>query len=109
WDPHHLDGQGRYRRYVIRKVTLDALLDRLEQGGGGLDAGELLEEAAAVLAGTVLMASGTSGASPTAHDSATTLAALLPRIARYRDAFYEHLLKRAGGAHGARLKQEQEA
>jgi hypothetical protein len=108
WDPHHLDGQGRYRRYVVRKVTLDALLDRVEQGGS-LDRSELLEEAAAVLAGTVLMACGTSGASPTAHDSATTLAALLPRIARYRDAFYEHLLKRMNGAHAVRLRQEREA
>ncbi len=109
WDPHHLDGQGRYRRYVVRKVTLDALLDRVEQGAGGLDPAELLEEAAAVLAGTVLMASGTSGWGPGAHDSATTLAALLPRIARYRDAFYEQLLKRTGGARGARLRQEREA
>jgi hypothetical protein len=109
WDPHHLDGQGRYRRYVVRKVTLDALLDRVERGGDGADPAELLEEAAAVLAGTVLMASGTSGWGPTAHDSAATLAALLPRIARYRDAFYEHLLKRTGGAHGARLRQERDA
>jgi hypothetical protein len=108
WDPHHLDDQGRYRRYVVRKVTLDALIDRVEQGDN-LDPAELLEEAAAVLAGTILMASGTSGASPTAHDSTVTLAALLPRIARYRDAFYEHLLRRMGGAHGTRLKEEREA
>ena len=25
WDPHHLDNQGRFRRYVVRKITLDAL------------------------------------------------------------------------------------
>jgi hypothetical protein len=108
WDPHHLDNQGRYRRYVVRKVTLDALFDRVAQGGD-VSPHELMEEAAAVLAGTILMASGTSGASPTAYDSTTTLAALLPRIARYRDAFYEHLLKRLAGAHGARLRQEREA
>ena len=22
WDPHQIDGQGRYRRYVARQVTL---------------------------------------------------------------------------------------
>ena len=30
WDPHHLDAQGRYRRFVMQQVTLDALLERLE-------------------------------------------------------------------------------
>ncbi len=107
WDPHHLDGQSRYRRYVARKVTLDALLDRVEHGDG-LDPDELLHEAAAVLAGTVLMASGTCGWGPSAHDSGTSFATLMPRIARYRDAFYEQLLRRTGGAHSARLRQERE-
>jgi hypothetical protein len=106
WDPHHLDNQGRFRRYVARKITLDALLERM-QTPGPLDRDELLQEAAAVLAGTLLMATGISGNSPTAHDSTTTLATLLPRIARYRDVFYEHLLKRFEGAHAARLRQEQ--
>jgi hypothetical protein len=106
WDPHHIDNQGRYRRYVVRKITLDALLERAEQPGP-LDAQERLVEAAAVLAGTILMAAGISGAGPTAHDSSATLATLLPRIARYRDAFYEQLLGRLAGAHAARLRQEQ--
>jgi len=35
WDPHHIDNQGRYRRYVCRKITLDALLERVEQGPHG--------------------------------------------------------------------------
>src|SRR5262249_29169859 len=39
-------------------------------------------------------------------DSSTTLASLLPRIARYRDAFYTQLLARVPGAHGERLRQE---
>ncbi len=96
WDPHHIDNQGRYRRFVVRKITLDALLDRVENPGP-LDRGELLWEAAAVLAGVVLMASGVSGWGPSAHDSVTTLGVLLPRIARYRDAFYEQLLRSAPG------------
>ena len=32
WDPHHLDGQGRYRRFVVQQVTLDALLERVQRG-----------------------------------------------------------------------------
>jgi hypothetical protein len=108
WDPHHIDNQGRYRRFVVRKVALDALLERVEQAGES-EKGERLVEAAAVLAGIVLMAAGVSGSGPTAHDSSATLAALLPRIARYRDAFYERLLGRLGGPHADRLRQEQES
>src|SRR5207248_1760896 len=91
WDPHHLDNQGRYRRYVVRQITIDALLDRVENPGP-VPREEVLFEAAAALAGTVLMASGVTGGSPEAYDSATTLTTLMPRIARYRDAFYQHLL-----------------
>jgi hypothetical protein len=105
WDPHHLDLQGRYRRYVVRQVTLDALLERIENPGT-LDRGEVLFEAAAVLAGTVLMATAMSGGSPSTHDSSVTLATLTPRIARARDAFYAGLIERIGGAHGERLRQE---
>ncbi len=105
WDPHHLDLQGRYRRFVVRDVTLEALLHRIETTRD-LPQGELLEEAAAVLAGTILMAAGISGSSPAAHDSTTTLATLIPRVARYRDAFYAGLLDRLDGAHAQRLRQE---
>jgi hypothetical protein len=105
WDPHHLDTQGRYRRYVARKLTLDALLERVEQAEPH-ERVEFLFEAAAVLAGTLLMATGTSGSSPATHDSFTTLATLMPRIARYRDAFYASLLETVTGTHGERLRQE---
>jgi hypothetical protein len=109
WDPHQIDNSGRYRRYVVRQITLDALMERVEGREGpaaALPAGERLFEGAAVLAGTVLMAAGVSGWGPAAHDSTTTLAALLPRIARYRDAFYQQLLDRTPPAHAARLRQE---
>ncbi|HEV3449068.1 MAG TPA: hypothetical protein VG099_30815 [Gemmataceae bacterium] len=105
WDPHHLDSQGRYRRYVARQVALDALLERVENAGQ-LDPAEVLFEAAAVFAGTILMATGSSGNSPSTHDSTTTLASLMPRIAGYRDAFYASLLDKVGGPHGARLRAE---
>src|SRR5262249_19182087 len=107
WDPHHIDNQGRYRRFVVRKVALDALLDRVEQAGP-VPPGERLFEAPGVLAGIILMAAGVSGSGPAAHDSSTTLATLLPRIARSRDAFYTRLLERLGGAHAERLRQEQQ-
>ncbi len=107
WDPYHLDNQGRYRRYVARKITLDGLLDRVEQPSP-LSRDERLTEAAAVLAGTVLMAAGVGGSGPTDHDSATTLGTLIPRIARYRDAFYDQLLEKMPPPLAARLRQEKQ-
>lgn len=105
WDPHVIDGKGYYRRFVIQQVTLDSLMSRITSERA-IPGDQLLVEAAAVLAGTILMASGISGDSPDAHDSTTTLGNLLPRIARYRDAFYEQLLGKLTGKHGARLKTE---
>jgi hypothetical protein len=105
WDPSHLDGQGRYRRFVVRQITLDALLDRVDHRGT-FDPAELLREAAAVLAGTMLMAAGVTGNSPTAYDSSVSLGTLLPRIARYRDGFYEGFLRRIQAPHGERLREE---
>src|SRR5262249_25759159 len=65
-----------------------------------------LQEAAVVLAGTILMASGVSGSGPEMHDSDTTLANLLPRIAAYRDEFYRRRLAETGGTAGDRLRSE---
>lgn len=105
WDPHHLDRQGRFRRFVLQQATLDTMLARLRSPGRA-DPDELLLEAAAVLAGTMLMGSGMSGDRPDAHDSSVTLANLLPRIAAYRDRFYERFLERLEGEHGRRLRAE---
>lgn len=106
WDPHHLDNSGRHRRFVIRQVTLDAVMERLKDEGIAQD--ELLFEAGAVLAGVILMASGTSGRGPGRHDSGVTLSTLLPRIAGYRDHFYDDLLQRVGPQHRQRLEEEME-
>src|SRR5207302_1393221 len=76
-------------------------------GGAGVGRDELLFEAAAVLAGTVLMATGISGYGPGAHESSQTLAVLMPGIARYRDRFYQQLLARMSGPHAERLRQEE--
>ncbi|HEV3344215.1 MAG TPA: hypothetical protein VG125_27815, partial [Pirellulales bacterium] len=105
WDPHRLDNQGRYRRFVVQEVTLGALEQRIHSPGN-LPREEALFEGAAVLAGTILMASGVSGRGPDTHDSSVTLAKLVPRIVAYRDAFYRRLLETLPGPHGDRLREE---
>jgi hypothetical protein len=106
WDPHHIDGKGYYRRFVVRQVVLEGLWQRVEhQQGPQRD--ECLFEGAAVLACTILMASGVSGAGPTTYDSSVNLGNLIPRIAKYREAFYASLLDPLEGSHAERLRQEQ--
>jgi hypothetical protein len=108
WDPHQISPQGYYSRFVVQQMTLDALLTRCRGCGGAdkISAEDRLEEAAAVLAGTMLMASGTSGDAPGRHDSSVTLSTLLPQIAAYRDDFYQQLLARVKGPHGDHLREE---
>jgi hypothetical protein len=106
WDPDLIDNQGYYRRFVLRQVVLDALLDRVAAGGEEKADADLLFEAAVVLAATILMASGIRGSGPEAYDSTTTLSTLMPRIARYRDEFYRCMLDLVAGPHGERLRQE---
>jgi hypothetical protein len=105
WDPHRIDGRGFYRRFVLRQPTLDALLMWIANGPSG-EPSERRFEAAAVLAGTILMGAGVSGSGPTAFDSTVTLASLVQRIARYRDEFYRKLLAVLPGRHGERLRDE---
>jgi hypothetical protein len=107
WDPHRVDGSGRYRRFVIQQVSLDGLIERV-LAGSPQDQNELIFEAAAVLAGTILMASGTSGSGPDAHDSTVTLSSLLPIIAGYRDEFYRQLLTQCSSPQRERLQAEAE-
>ena len=33
WDPHHIDKEGYYDRYIIQTVTLDSLMTRFENDG----------------------------------------------------------------------------
>jgi hypothetical protein len=110
WDPHTIDHRGYFRRFVLRQMTLDTLLTWVDPPEGKLlgDRGERLFEAAAVLAGTILMGAGVSGSGPNFHDSNVTLSKLVPRIARYRDGFYQKLLKDLPGQHGDRLRSEAE-
>lgn len=104
WDPHQIDIKGRYRRFIIRKVILDALEQWIgEQKRVSME--EVLFDAAAVLGGTILMASAISGAGPGTHDSTVSLTTLLPRVARQRDAFYARLMAVATGARAKRLNK----
>lgn len=105
WDPHLIDLNGMYRRFVVRKVILDALLKWMSEQKK-IPHEELVYDAAAVLAGTILMASAISGAGPETHDSTTTLTSLLPRVARQRDRFYATLLESAQGPRAKRLQRQ---
>ncbi|MBI3823785.1 MAG: hypothetical protein HY289_14035 [Planctomycetes bacterium] len=105
WDPHLLDTQGRYRRFVVRQILIDGLWQRAHKATSS-DHADWLYESAAVLAGTILMASGVCGSGPQTHDSTVTLSNLVPRIARYRETFYAQLLPSVPGKHGERLRKE---
>ncbi len=67
---------------------------------------QLMFEASAVLAGTMLMASGITSERPLAYDSNVTLSSLLPVIGGYRDDFYDDLISKMEGEHRARLTKE---
>lgn len=105
WDDRKITADGYYCRFVVRGVTLDSLLSRL-QDEPTLDGDEAITEAAIVLAGTILMASGVSGWGPGAYGSDVTLSSLMKPIASYRDAFYDDQLAQIGGDHGKRLRDE---
>jgi hypothetical protein len=105
WDPHQLDKDGNYRRYVTRLITLQSLMNRLE-GASETRRAEYFHEAGIVLAGTVLMASAMSGRGPGSYDSNVKLANLVPKIARLRDRYYEHRFDKLQGVHKGRLQEE---
>lgn len=109
WDPNHISSKSFYTRFVLQQMSLDALLSRCEAVDEEGSPEGHWTEAAAVLAGTILMASGTSGDGPGRHDSTVTLANLLPHIASYRDDFYEQLLGQAEGPETERLRKEAES
>ena len=104
WDPEEIDTKGFYRRFVVRRLILDSLIDWIHSGGGKPDP-ERLFDASAVLAGTILMASAISGSGPQTYDSSVSLTSLLPIVARQRDNFYQRLLDTAKGERAKRLKR----
>ncbi len=105
WDEGSISSDGYFNRFIVRGVTLDALLRRVAEDDQH-DRGELMVESATVLAGTILMASGISGWGPGAYTSNVTLGSLMKPIAQYRDAFYDDRMQAIGGEHGKRLLAE---
>ena len=108
WDEHIVDNRGYYTRFIIHQVTLDSLLQRVVElaENDNYDQDQILFEAAAALAGTMLMGSGISGGAPGAYDSNTSLGSLLPTIAGYRDAFYNSLIGKINPEHRQHLEKE---
>ncbi|MBI1310900.1 hypothetical protein GC176_06290 [bacterium] len=100
WDPHLIDNSGYYRRFVVRKIILDALVDWVD---GQRNKVEAVFDAGSVLCGTMLMASSISGDGPATHDSTVSLTSLLPVVARQRDDFYLRLMQTVDGARAKRL------
>ncbi len=106
WDEQLINSQGFYERFVLRQVTLDALLSRIDEVPD-CDPDELMVEAASVLVGTILMASGITGSYPGQYTSDVTIVTLMKPIAAYRDAYYEDRIAQIQGQHGKRLATEQ--
>ncbi|MDR0328645.1 MAG: coiled-coil domain-containing protein, partial [Planctomycetaceae bacterium] len=114
WDPNYIDNSGFYRRFVVHQVTLDGILRRLQSAYTGesqvadVPLDELIYEAGAVLAGTMLMGAGVCGDTPSSYDSETSLNDLMPVIADYRDRFYQQLLQKIPNKMKPRIQREQE-
>jgi hypothetical protein len=107
WDPARVDGKGRFSRIVVRHLIMEAIAEWQRIRRDDYDPDEAISEGAAVLSGTMLMASGVTGGGPGAHDSSKRLGDLLPGIAKYRDQFYRTLQDRLPQAHQARLAKEE--
>lgn len=106
WDPHQIDISGKYTRFILRSIVLDALFDWIEKASEKLPREAVIFEASAVLCGTILMASTISGSGPNTYDSETSLSTLLPKVAGQRDAFYSRLLESLSGDEAVRVKKE---
>lgn len=106
WDDRCIDKDGYYRRFIVHRTTLDAIMSRVWNEKDSNLRKEYEYEAASVLAGTILMASGICGGHVQTHDSTVTLRTLAPTVAAYRDLFYERLIQRAPASLKPRLEEE---
>ncbi|GAB6184834.1 hypothetical protein JCM17478_03360 [Thermopirellula anaerolimosa] len=91
WDPHSLNERGCYRRLILHDLPLEIALRWATRPNPPEDT-DLWFEAAAVLAGTMLMGAAVWGPYPGALMSTTNISRLLAQIAAARDDFYLELL-----------------
>ncbi|MCA9040983.1 MAG: hypothetical protein KDA65_11595 [Planctomycetaceae bacterium] len=103
WDPHLVNTRGFYTRFVVRKIILDTMLYWIQETTPLIGYKEALHDAAAVLCGTILMATSISGSGPGAHDSTVSLTTLMPIVARQRDAYYDAIMQQCEGERQQRL------
>ena len=108
WDERCIDKNGYFRRFIVHRVILDGIMNRVWNERNSQLRSEYEYEAAAVLAGTMLMASGISGGHIQSHDSTVSLSTLTPVVATYRDRFYEELLVQTPEPIKSRLLKEEE-
>lgn len=110
WDDRSVDNDGYFRRFIIHRTVLDAIVSRIEEAGDDSALQErYVYEAAAVLAGTMLMGSGACGGRFQQFDASTQVSSLADKIAVYRDAFYDRLLRIAPTSFRAQLEQEEKS
>ena len=110
WDPLHITNRGTFDRFVLIQSTVQSILSRVTgpiSDEYGIPREELEFEAAAVLAGTLLMGCAVSGWGPGARTSAETFSVLLPKVAKIRDSFYQQLLAQIPESHAERLRDEE--
>ncbi|NMC21392.1 MAG: hypothetical protein GYA33_13350 [Thermogutta sp.] len=105
WDPHSLNERGCYRRLILHDQPLEIAL-RWATRADPTEGTDPWFEAAAVLAGTMLMGAAVWGPYPGALMSTTNLSELLARIAKARDDFYLRLLPSRGETYGSALASE---
>ena len=106
WDDRSVDQDGYFRRFIVQRTTVDAIMARVWNEQNPELQKEYQYEASAILAGTILMGSGVSGGYVQAHDSSVSLSTLASKIANYRDAFYKELLEKVPQGLKARLDAE---
>ncbi|MBR0192573.1 MAG: hypothetical protein IJQ31_10985 [Thermoguttaceae bacterium] len=111
WDPLHITNKGYYDRFILIESTIRSIFSRgqnVQNEENGIPKEELQKEAAAVLAGTLLMGGAVCGWGPSARTSNDTFEVLLPKIAKIRDDFYQQLLEKIPESHAKRLREEAE-
>ena len=104
WDERSVDKDGYFRRFIVQRSTVDGIMARVWNENNSELRKEYEYEAGAVLAGTILMASGVSGGRVQAYDSTMSLSVISNKIAEYRDRFYEQLIRKAPAGIQKRLK-----